>query len=101
MENSWDLVFYSDFGCCVVRPVRLDRSVKAFVDFIGFSPARWNSLLRKNFTLRFSQTLSVGRSEKHDDTRQNSDGLQTRTPETNRCRNNLTIRLGDKFYFYL
>ena len=37
--------------------------------------------------------------KKHDDTRQNSDGLQTRTPETNRCRNNLTIRLGDKFYF--
>ena len=57
-------IFYSDFGCCVVRPVRLDRSVKAFVDFIGFSPARWNSLLRKNFTLRFRQTPPVGRSEK-------------------------------------
>ena len=27
--------YRSDSGFCAVRPVRLDRSVKAFVDFIG------------------------------------------------------------------
>ena len=33
-----------DSGFCAVRPVRLDRSVKAFVDFIGSSPAQKNKI---------------------------------------------------------
>ena len=59
-----------------------DRSVKTFVDFIGFSPVRKNKIFcfsfaysknslnggtpycAKNFTLRFCQTPPVGRSEK-------------------------------------
>ena len=58
-----------------VRPVRLDRSVKAFVDFIGSSPARKNKIFC--FSLAYSknsltggtphsvrQTPPVGRSEK-------------------------------------
>ena len=66
--------FYSDSGFCAVRPVRLDRSVKAFVDFIGSSPARKNK--RFCFSLAYSknsltggtphfvrQTPPVGRSE--------------------------------------
>ena len=73
--------FYSDSGFCGRRPGRLDRSVKAFVDFIGSSPARKNKIFcfslaysknsltggtphyTKNFTLRFHQTPPVGRSE--------------------------------------
>ena len=73
--------FYSDSGFCGRRPGRLDRSVKAFVDFIGSSSARKNKRFcfslaysknsltggtphfAKNFTLRFRQTPPVGRSE--------------------------------------
>ena len=72
--------YRSDSGFCAVRPVRLDRSVKAFVDFIGSSPAQKNKMFcfseqeknsltggtphyTKNFTLRFHQTPPVGRSE--------------------------------------
>ena len=58
-----------------------DRSVKTFVDFIGFSPVRKNKIFcfsfaysknslnggtpycAKNFTLRFRQTPPAGRSE--------------------------------------
>ena len=36
--------YRSDSGFCAVRPVRLDRSVKAFVDFIGSSPAQKNKI---------------------------------------------------------
>ena len=66
--------FYSDSGFCGRRPGRLDRSVKAFVDFIGSSPARKNK--RFCFSLAYSknsltggtphfvrQTPPVGRSE--------------------------------------
>ena len=66
--------YRSDSGFCAVRPVRLDRSVKAFVDFIGSSPARKNK--RFCFSLAYSknsltggtphfvrQTPPVGRSE--------------------------------------
>ena len=65
---------YSDFGFYTVRPVRLDRSAKAFVDFIGSSPARKNKIFC--FSLAYSknsltggtphyvrQTPPVGRSE--------------------------------------
>ena len=65
--------FYSDSGFCAVRPVRLDRSVKAFVDFIGSSPAQKNKIFcfseqEKNSltggTPHFvRQTPPVGRSE--------------------------------------
>ena len=66
--------YRSDSGFCAVRPVRLDRSVKAFVDFIGSSPARKNKIFC--FSLAYSknsltggtphsvrQTPPVGRSE--------------------------------------
>ena len=66
--------FYSDSGFCGRRPGRLDRSVKAFVDFIGSSPARKNKIFC--FSLAYSknsltggtphfvrQTPPVGRSE--------------------------------------
>ena len=66
--------FYSDFGFYTVRPVRLERSGKAFVDFIGSSPARKNKIFC--FSLAYSknslpggtphyvrQTPPVGRSE--------------------------------------
>ena len=66
--------FYSDFGFYTVRPVRLERSGKAFVDFIGSSSARKNK--RFCFSLAYSknsltggtphfvrQTPPVGRSE--------------------------------------
>ena len=66
--------YRSDSGFCAVRPVRLDRSVKAFVDFIGSSPAQKNKIFC--FSLAYSknslpggtphfvrQTPPVGRSE--------------------------------------
>ena len=88
--------YRSDSGFCAVRPVRLDRSVKAFVDFIGSSPAQKNKIFcfseqeknsltggtphsAKNFTLRFRQTPPVGRSEK---ARRHSPELQW-SPNTN------------------
>ena len=65
--------YRSDSGFCAVRPVRLDRSVKAFVDFIGSSPAQKNKIFcfseqEKNSltggTPHFvRQTPPVGRSE--------------------------------------
>ena len=63
--------YRSDSGFCAVRPVRLDRSVKAFVDFIGSSPAQKNKIFcfseqEKNSLTggtRFAQTPPVGRSE--------------------------------------
>ena len=65
--------FYSDSGFCGRRPGRLDRSVKAFVDFIGSSPAQKNKIFcfseqEKNSltggTPHFvRQTPPVGRSE--------------------------------------
>ena len=64
--------FYSDSGFCAVRPVRLDRSVKAFVDFIGSSPARKNKIFcfslaysKNSLTggTHFAQTPPVGRLE--------------------------------------
>ena len=65
--------FYSDSGFYTVRPVRLDRSVKALVDFIGSSPAQKNKIFcfseqEKNSltggTPHFvRQTPPVGRSE--------------------------------------
>jgi len=69
-----------------------DRSVKTFVDFIGFSPVRKNKIFcfsfaysknslnggtpycAKNFTLRFCQTPSVVRKTEPD-TRSRSNGL--------------------------
>ena len=66
--------YRSDFGFYTVRPVRLERSGKAFVDFIGSSPARKNKIFC--FSLAYSknsltggtphfvrQTPPVGRSE--------------------------------------
>ena len=66
--------FYFDSGLYTVRPVRLERSARAFVDFIGSSPARKNK--RFCFSLAYSknsltggtphcvrQTPPVGRSE--------------------------------------
>ena len=65
--------YRSDSGFCAVRAVRLDRSVKAFVDFIGSSPAQKNKIFcfseqEKNSltggTPHFvRQTPPVGRSE--------------------------------------
>ncbi len=63
--------YRSDSGFCAVRPVRLDRSVKAFVDFIGSSPAQKNKIFcfseqEKNSLTggtRFAQTPPVARSE--------------------------------------
>ncbi len=50
-----------DSGFCAVRPVRLDRSVKAFVDFRFFSCSEKQNLLffftdRRNSSLRSSDT---------------------------------------------
>ena len=66
--------YRSDSGFCGRRPGRLDRSVKAFVDFIGSSPAQKNKIFcfseqEKNSltggTPHFvRQTPPVGRSEK-------------------------------------
>ena len=94
--------FYSDSGFCGRRPGRLDRSVKAFVDFIGSSPARKNK--RFCFSLAYSKnSLTVGTprklvrhyrsgvQKKQDDTCQSSNGSPTRTPETNKYRNNSTF----------
>mgnify|MGYP005888182479 CR=1 FL=1 len=50
--------FYSDSGFCGRRPGRLDRSVKAFVDFIGSSPARKNK--RFCFSLAYSKNSLTG-----------------------------------------
>ena len=85
--------FYSDSGFCGRRPGRLDRSVKAFVDFIGSSPARKNK--RFCFSLAYSKnSLTVGTprklvrhyrsgvQKKQDDTRPSSNGPRTRTPPT-------------------
>ena len=64
--------FYSDSGFCGRRPGRLDRSVKAFVDFIGSSPARKNKIFcfslaysKNSLTggTHFAQTPPVGRLE--------------------------------------
>ena len=64
--------YRSDSGFCAVRPVRLDRSVKAFVDFIGSSPARKNKIFcfslaysKNSLTggTHFAQTPPVGRLE--------------------------------------
>ena len=49
---------YSDFGFYTVRPVRLDRSAKAFVDFIGSSPARKNKIFC--FSLAYSKNSLTG-----------------------------------------
>ena len=94
--------FYSDSGFCGRRPGRLDRSVKAFVDFIGSSPARKNK--RFCFSLAYSKnSLTVGTprklvrhyrsgvQKKQDDTCQSSNGSPTRTPETNKYQNNSTF----------
>ena len=94
--------YRSDSGFCAVRPVRLDRSVKAFVDFIGSSPARKNK--RFCFSLAYSKnSLTVGTprklvrhyrsgvQKKQDDTCQSSNGSPTRTPETNKYQNNSTF----------
>ena len=96
--------FYSDSGFCGRRPGRLDRSVKAFVDFIGSSPARKNK--RFCFSLAYSKnSLTVGTprklvrhyrsgvQKKQDDTCQSSNGSPTRTPETNKYQNNSTINM--------
>ena len=82
--------FYFDSGLYTVRPVRLERSGKAFVDFIGSSLARKNK--RFCFSLAYSknsltggtphcvrQTPPVGRSEK---ARRHSPELQW-SPNTN------------------
>ena len=64
--------YRSDSGFCAVRPVRLDRSVKAFVDFIGSSPAQKNKIFcfslaysKNSLTggTHFAQTPPVGRLE--------------------------------------
>ena len=93
---------YSDFGFYTVRPVRQERSGKAFVDFIGSSPARKNK--RFCFSLAYSKnSLTVGTprklvrhyrsgvQKKQDDTCQSSNGSPTRTPETNKYQNNSTF----------
>ena len=63
---------YSDFGFYTVRPVRQERSGKAFVDFIGSSPARKNKIFcfslaysKNSLTggTHFAQTPPVGRLE--------------------------------------
>ena len=50
--------FYSDSGFYTVRPVRLERSGKAFVDFIGSSPARKNKIFC--FSLAYSKNSLTG-----------------------------------------
>ena len=72
-DSRFIFSFYSASVFYIVRPVRLDRSVKAFVDFIGSSPAQKNkrfcfSEQEKNSltggTPHFvRQTPPVGRSE--------------------------------------
>ena len=51
-------IFYSDSGFYTVGPVRLERSGKAFVDFIGSSPARKNK--RFCFSLAYSKNSLTG-----------------------------------------
>ena len=72
-DSRFIFSFYSASVFYIVRPVRLDRSVKAFVDFIGSSPAQKNKIFcfseqEKNSltggTPHFvRQTPPVGRSE--------------------------------------
>ena len=50
--------FYSDSGFYTVRPVRQERSGKAFVDFIGSSPARKNKIFC--FSLAYSKNSLTG-----------------------------------------
>ena len=57
-DSRFIFSFYSASVFYIVRPVRLDRSVKAFVDFIGSSPARKNKIFC--FSLAYSKNSLTG-----------------------------------------